>query len=205
MKNNLLTISFVGVFRTRQTMIQPLNAEFCRSVFHNPGSTVSGFSPEGFVVKHRILPAPSISITPEKLIVMATSQNDLFEYINALRPQIPEYDFVAYGLNRDIESLDICQNEDIGDWICKHFVKPQYYLGKIINRTTKLNLLVDINDNELINVDMEPRAGIKNGLFLSINHHNNYQIKGLPKQDELSDWYSDSNEKVNKVINSLLK
>lgn len=205
MKNNLLTISFVGVFKTPQTMIQPLNANFCRDVFHNPGSTVSGFSPAGFVVKHRTLPAPSISITPEKLIVMATSQNNLFEYINSLRTQIPEYEFIAYGLNRDIESLDISQNEDICDWMCRHFIKQQFCYGNRVNRTSKLNLLFDIDDNELVNIDMEPRVGVKNGLFLSVNHHNNYQIKGLPEQSVLSSLYRDSTEKVNKVINELLK
>ena len=205
MNNNLLTISFVGVFKTPQTMIQPLNAKFCREVFHNPGNTVSGFSPNGFVVKHRTLPAPSISITPEKLIVMATSLNDLFEYINSLRAQIPEYEFAAYGLNRDIESLGICQNEDIGDWMCRHFIKQQYYYGNRVNRTSKLNFLFDINDNELVNIDMEPRVGIRNGLFMSINHHNNYQMKGLPTQNKLNNLYYDSNEKVNRVINELLK
>ena len=202
MKTNLLTISFVGVFKTPQTMIQPLDAQFCKNVFHSPENTVSGFAPAGFIIRHRTLPAPLINISPEKIIIIANSQPELLGYIKALKSEIASYEYCAYGLNRDVECLDIC-NGDIGEWINRQFINNRLHLGQKINRCSKLNIMFDINEGEFLNIDLEPRAGIANGLFLSINHHNNYGITGFPEESELNEMYESSGKKVNEYIKIL--
>lgn len=191
---NELTISFVGVFRTPQTMIPQLSSEFCRNIFHNPELTMSGITPVGFVVKHKLQPVPMISISTDKFVIMAKTKDELFPYIESIKTQVPVYEFGSYGLNRDFEYLGIGQSAV--DWISSRFIKERFRIGSSVNCCNRLNLMFDTGENEFLNIDIEPRVGIQDGLFLSVNHHNNCPLRGFPDRDRLQTLYDRSKQLI---------
>lgn len=197
---NLLTISFVGVFKTPLPMIQQLDPEFCRNIFHSPENTVSGFTPAaGFVIRLNTAPAPLINISLDKFIIVARNIDELFEYIEAIRPVVPEYEYQAYGLNRDIECLNV-PTHNISIWMHEHFIQNKYKIGSRFNACSRFNLQFDVEEHEILNLDFEPRAGVANGLFVAVNHHNVYPIIGFPPLEELQKLYNSSEEKVNNYL-----
>lgn len=196
---NLLTISFVGVFKTPQAMIQQLDPEFCRNIFHSPENTISGFTPAGFVIKINTAPAPTINIASDKFIIVARSITELFEYIEAIRPIVPKYEYQAYGLNRDIECLNV-PTHNISIWMHEHFIQNRFKIGSRFNACNKFNLQFDVEEHEILNLDFEPRVGVTNGLFVAVNHHNVYPINGFPPLEELRKLYDSSAVKVNNYL-----
>lgn len=191
---NELTISFVGVFRTPQAMIPQLSSEFCRNIFHNPELTMSGITPIGFVVKHKLQPVPMISISSDKFVIMAKTTDELFSYIESIKAQVPVYEFGSYGLNRDFEYLGVGQSA--ADWISSRFIKDRFRIGKNVNCSSRLNLMFDTGENEFLNIDVEPRVGIQDGLFLSVNHHNNCPMPGFPDRDRLRMLFNRSEQLI---------
>lgn len=199
---NLLTISFVGVFKTPQTMIQQLDPEFCKNIFHSPENTVSGLTPTGFMIRLSTSPIPIINISLDKFIIVARSINELLEYIEAIRSAVPEYEFQAYGLNRDLECLNI-KTRNISTWMYEHFVQDRFKLGTKLNACNRFNLQFDVEENEILNLDFEPRTGYTNGLFIAVNHHNVYPTIGFPPLEELRKLYNSSEKKINKYLRVL--
>ena len=200
MEVNVLSISFVGVFKVPLSMIPQLDANFCKDIFHNPDMTISGYGPAGFVVKHKILPVPSIHINPTKVVIIANNLEDLFDYIKAVSAQLPDVHFGAYGLNSEVEWRCDCNADE---WLSSHFIKESKRIGTSFNKCTHLNLTYDISNKELLNIGLEPRVGCQNGVFASINHHNEYPICGFPKQSKLASEFERSFKTVNYHITKL--
>lgn len=202
MKRNQITVSFVGVFKELQRMIPQLDSEFCRNVFDDPDSTFAANIPDGFIIKHKINPVPAIAITPQKVVIVATDLNLLFNYIESIKAKLPLYDFAAYGINQEIEWLEL--ESDANRWIFDRFIRPELRIKDKKALCNKLNLQFGINESQELFIELEPRNGMSNGLFASINHHNQYAIKGFPSKTKLKDLFTLSEATVDEYLNSLI-
>lgn len=198
---NILSVSFVGVFSTPLTMIPQLDTEFCQNVFHNPEMTISGYTPAGFLVKHKTFPVPSILINPAKIVIIANNLNDLLNLVSAVATQLENPYFASYGLNSEIEWR--CK-ENAEDWLNLNFIQQNKRLGKITNKCRKVNLIFDVTDKESLNIDFEPRMGVENGVFASVNHHHDYPMTGFPNQELLNNEFSNSLKVVAQHITNLV-
>ena len=202
MKANRISISFVGVFSKIQMMIPQLNSDFCQNIFEEPDSTLSALTPTGFVIKHREKVSPAIAITPQKVIVSAVDLDKLVRYVGKLQSELKKYEFAAYGLNQEIEWIDL--DRSAKEWLLNQFIREDL---KIENKPAvcgKLNLQYIINDKEQLFLDFEPRINVDNGIFGSINHHNQYPIFGFPNEKKLRELFMDSEKLVNSYLDALI-
>lgn len=203
MKRNRITVSFVGVFKVPQTMIPQLDSNFCKNIFGIPESTIASITPAGFIIKHKVYSVPAIAITPQKIIVGAQNLEDLEKYIVALKEKLPEYDFAAYGLNQELEWLNLPMSAN--RWMFQHFIQPKFVLNdKDKEFCGKLNLQYVISDKERLLLDFEPRNNVDNGLFLSVNHHNQYLISGFPNVDKLKELFARSEALLSSYLEMLV-
>ena len=164
-------------------MIPQLSSDLCQNIFGDSVNTISGYTPDGFIIKHKLLPAPAIFITPLKIVVIAINKAELFKYIATIKQVLPKYEFSAYGLNADFEWLNLGCFAD--NWMCEKFLKEDFNSHKC----NKLGLVHTINTNEYLNINFEQRNGIKDGLFASLNHHYGYNRVGFPDEKELIDLF----------------
>ena len=199
---NILSVSFVGVFNTPLSMIPQLDSNFCKNIFHNPDMTISGYGPTGFMVKHKILPVPSILINPAKVIITANNLDDIYAYVRSISEQLPKMRFGAYGLNSEMEWRS---DTNADEWLSSHFIKNNKRIGVSFNKCSHLNLTFDISEKELLNIGFEPRIGVSKGVFASVNHHNEYSMVGFPSQDTLKREFERSFLIVNKQISKLVE
>ena len=203
MKRNRIAVSFVGVFKVPQIMIPQLDSNFCKNIFGIPESTIASITPTGFIIKHKVYSTPVVAITPQKIIVGAKDLEKLEKYIVALKEKLPEYDFAAYGLNQELEWLDLPMSAN--KWMFQRFIQPKFALnGEDQAFCGKLNLQYVISDKERLLLDFEPRNNVDNGLFLSVNHHNQYLISGFPNVDKLKELFARSEEKLSFYLGTLV-
>ena len=194
MEKKRLSVSFVGVFESQLSMIPQLDEEFCRKLFQAPYNTISGFSQEGFFIRLNNRPVPAIVINPQKIIVVAENRKLLYGYIKALNHQFLQIKckekINAFGLNYEYEWTNL--EEDSNFWLWNHFIVPDIRIGNGYHACNKLMLKLGINDNEFVNLDIEPRTGMSKGIYVSINHHHNGSIEFLPEQQQLASLYESS-------------
>lgn len=203
MKRNRIAVSFVGVFKVPQIMIPQLDSNFCKNIFGIPESTIASITPTGFIIKHKVYSTPVVAITPQKIIVGAKDLEKLEKYIVALKEKLPEYDFAAYGLNQELEWLDLPMSAN--KWMFQRFIQPKFALNDEDQAFCgKLNLQYVISDKERLLLDFEPRNNVDNGLFLSVNHHNQYLISGFPNVDKLKELFARSEEKLSFYLGTLV-
>lgn len=198
-----LSISFVGVFKTPQAMIPQLDTDFCKNVFHSPENTISGYTQSGFMIRMSSLQAPIINISTEKIIILARELSDLLDYVGALSKVLPEYEYQSYGLNQEIEYTNInTQNSAV--WMHDKFLQDRLKLGTKFNACARINLQFDITENEFLNLDIEPRANVTNGIFIAINHHNSYPMSGLPAKGSLKELFESSDSRISGYLKTII-
>lgn len=194
MEKKRLSVSFVGVFESQLPTIPQLDEGFCRNLFQSPYSTISGFSSEGFFIRVNNNPLPAVVVNPQKIVIIAENRKLLYEYINALNDYFLCINFKvkinAFGLNYEYEWTEL--EEDSGFWLWKHFIVPDVHIGNGYQACNKLMLRLGINNNEFVNLEIEPRIGVSNGIYMSVNHHHNDTIEFLPEQRKLDSLYESS-------------
>lgn len=87
----------------------------------------------------------------------------------------------------------------------QRFIQPKFALNDEDQVFCgKLNLQYVISDKERLLLDFEPRNNIDNGLFLSVNHHNQYLISGFPNVDRLKELFTSSEAKLSFYLEELV-
>lgn len=200
MKRNRISVAFVGVFDRTLSMIPQLDSEFCKNIFGNPYDTLSGLSPEGFVIKTNSNHFPIILINPQKILFFAENEKMLFSYIQSVKKEFKKIDFISkfisYGLNYEYEWIDLDENANL--WLWNRFISKDISIDNNFHACNKLNFKLGINNEEFVSMDIELRNGRSNGIFSTINHHHNYQMDELPTCDELKKIYKLSTDKLEK-------
>lgn len=201
MSKKRLSVSFVGVFRNLISMLPVLDHEFCSQLFQQPQDTViSGLGPEGFFIRVANKSYPTIVINPQKIIFTAASNELLYSYIEAIKKKFQEIglnmQYIAYGLNYEYEWVDLKVSSS--QWLWKHFFNTNLSISDMPLTCNKVSLKTDINENEYIYTDIEPRAGIDNGIFAMVNHHKQLALETLPNKQELIQLYKESERLVEK-------
>lgn len=193
MERKCISISFVGVY-TQPTNIPTLDNDFCKNLFNVPSDTFYGVSPEGFVITVNNKPFPLIIIGPQRILFKAASREMLFQYIYAIKRKLSELgvnlSFNAYGVNYEYEWTELEDNSDI--WLWNHFVNPNLSIDNGYRVCNGISLRLSTNENKVMNVQVEQRAGIRNGIFASFNHHHNLLLQEFPNEDELTEIYNTS-------------
>ena len=186
MNKTNFSISFVGVWEKPLTVLPNFENKFAKDLFGQPYDTFCGFTPEGFVVAIENKPFPMVVLGPTRLVVKAKDKESLLNYIEAIKPQIdsrvPGSRFSSFGINSEYQWTDMGEIPEV--WLWNHFINPDLPCLSQVQMCSKLNLRIGINETQVANVEVEPRRGIRNGIFANINHHHNEILNGLPTREK---------------------
>lgn len=194
-----ISIAFVGVYNAILPMIPGLDNKFCRHLFDNPDETVNGMSAEGYTISINKKPFPLVVFNPQKIIFKSEDIDTLTSYVVKVKSEFKKKFFTpkfsAFGINYEYQFLDLDDNADV--WISNRFLKSDTFGGKE-KKCNVISLRFDIDDSEIVNMSFEPRIGIRNGVFMSINHHHASILEELPEECVLKDLYEKSLYKIKK-------
>lgn len=197
MKIERISVAFVGVYNAIQPMIPGLDNKFCRHLYNNPDDTINGMSPDGYTISINNRPLPMVVINSQKIIFKSENIDTLTSYVCKVKQEFGKIGFgpqyAAFGINYEYQFLDL--NDKAESWINNKFLRPDIFGGKE-KKCNVLSLRFDIDDSERVNMLFEPRVGIHNGVFMSINHHHASFLDELPKEDTLRDLFKQSESKI---------
>lgn len=204
-----MSLSYVAVWSQPMTMMPQMDAKFCRELFAMPYETVNGLMPDGYTIAVNNKPYPLVVINPTKLIVKAQNIDSLVKYVEAVKEEIekaniPNFNMSlsAYGINFEKEILGLDENAEV--WMWNHFVKGNVQTESDFHLCGKLTLRIGLKENQVANIDVEPRMGVDNGIFLNINHHHNQNLDAIPNAAQLRSMIQSSISIVDaQVINKL--
>ena len=207
MKKELVSIAFVAVYKQTQAMIPVFDNRFCRSLFGMPIETENGMTPDGYAIFINNKPIPLVIVNPQKIIFKAKDVDELLHYVEKVKEELASKNFVsefsAYGINYEYQLFELGQNSD--SWICEKFIKTDSLGEKEMRcNSVSLRLPVEEDESEAINLSIEPRAGMRDGVFVAINHHHQTELNELPQGNELRKMFEQSYSLMeNKIINRL--
>lgn len=208
MKEDQISIGIVAIFEKPLALIPPLDKDFCVGLLDAPlEEIVYGLTQEGYVIYLKNRPVPIIIINTNRIIIKADNKEKLYKYNEIFKGKFKDLDinnsFSAFGINYEYQYLELDKTAE--NWTWNHFMKADIKTGAEYQICNRISLKFGINDKEIISFEIEPRVGRKNGLFVSINHHHDIELKSFPEQKELSDYIEKSIDIIsNKYIPTLI-
>ena len=202
MEKTSFSISFVGVWEKPLAVLPNFDNRFAKDLFGLPYDTFNGFTPDGYVVAIENKPFPMVVLSPTRLVIKSKDRNGLQEYMEALQPEIDKFihgnRFSSFGINSEYQWTDINESSEV--WLWNHFINPSLSDVSSFQMCNKLNLRLGINETQVANVEIEPRRGIRNGIFANINHHHNQFLSGMPIGEEAKSLIESSIETIEERI-----
>lgn len=181
MKKDRISIAFVGVYDQIIPIIPQLNADFCKNIFGTPENTLIGVSQEGLVISTQNKPFPLVVIGQQRLVIKASKEDILKQYMRTIDEELSKYNlpirFSAYGINYEYQFLDI--NMQAEDWMWRSFIGNNVLTTAKYQSCSKISFRFGINDAESLNISIEPRVGVRDGLFIDVNHHHDEKMNSL--------------------------
>lgn len=211
MNKKNINFSYVAVWNQPMTMIPQLDGKFCRELFGMPYETVNGLTPDGYTIAVNNKPFPMVVISPARLVVKAQNVEKLIEYVELVKRElekinVPNFTMTqaAFGINQEYELLDL--NESSEQWMWNHFIDGKIKTESDFHTCGRLSLRVGITDNQVANIEIEPRLGIDNAIFVNINHHHSLFMETIPDAESLRKLIDSSLTSVEaKIFDKLFK
>lgn len=207
MRKDCISVAFVGVFAENLSFIPALDPNFCKNLFDEPSRTICGMTPEGYVITIDKRQMPLVVISQNKICIRAKDEETVVKLCQIMSTKISEIGlktiYSAIGLNYEYQWLEL--NESAENWICKRFVKRDVFETIKLNSCQKLSLRTEISNDEFANLDIEPRVGTNDGVFVGINHHHNIRMERIPVYEELVKMYASSKKKIEKILLELIE
>ncbi len=181
MKEERISVALVGIYDRPINLIPQLDPDFCKNLFGQPEITMVGIGQEGLVISTNNKPFPLVIIGLQKIAIKVANENDLAQCISAIQAEFAAkglaFKFSAYGINYEYQFLNI--NQPAEEWMWYRFVQPKIKTKSKYQSCPRLTLRFGINDIETINLTVEPRIGVHDGIFVDINHHHSSAIEEL--------------------------
>lgn len=202
MKREFFSISFVGVMKNPFRQLPNFNNEFARNLFGKPYDTFNGFTPDGYVIAIENKPFPMVVFNPAKLIIKAKTKEELVKYLETISPELAKYgintEFMSFGINSEYQWTEITENAE--KWMWDHFMNANLAKSSQFQMCNNLKLRFGLNETQYANIDIEPRKGIRDGIFASINHHHNQMLSGIPTGKAAMDLITNSIETIENIV-----
>lgn len=208
MDKNSFSVSFVGVMVKPLDVLPVMDNKFAKDLFELPYDTFNGITPEGYIIAIENKPFPMVIVNPEKLIIKAKDMDSLVVYLNKIKAEFDrmsvKFAFSSFGINSEYQWVNIGSSAET--WLWDHFMKRTFVLDAPFHLCSKLNLRVGINDTQLVNLEIEPRRGVRDGIFANINHHHNQPLDVIPTGDYAISLISESMKIINdRIIKTLIE
>lgn len=209
MEKKDMCLSYVAVWSQPMTIMPQMDAKFCGELFGMPYETVNGLMPDGYTIAVNNKPYPLVVINPAKLIVKAQNIDSLVKYVEAVKAEIEKVEIPnfnmslsAYGINFEKEILGLGENAEV--WMWNRFIKNNVHPDSNFHLCGKLTLRIGVDENQVANIDVEPRMGVDDGIFVNINHHHNQNMDSIPNAAQLRGMIEASISRIEaQVVNKL--
>jgi hypothetical protein len=211
MTHNIISYSFVFLWKKFIPQIPMLDNKFCKDMFDDPYNTEVAFTPEGFLISLASpkIPSPHILISPVRIDFLSDNLEQLKGIIlktsdGLKKTEIGSLEISAVGVNTEHEFLDI--GSQASEWLAEKFLLPglikQEKSEGLIFNLTDLRFQIKETEDDSYNIAVQPRANQLNGLYLNINAHRQLSLNEIPLN--IDSLYDQANHKLNEIIFPLL-
>lgn len=213
MKHNIISYSFVAVWKKPIIQIPVLDNKFCKDLFDDPYNTNSGITPEGFIINlsSAKIPNPSVIINNQKIVIISYDLEQVKKTITKISSELKKFNAIslnigAIGINTEHEFIEI--GEKTTTFLANKFVIPGLKINQshkdFILNMSDLNFQIIASSNEKFNILIQPRANQLDGIFLSINSHLQTEYENIPDENEINKLFSQTLEKLEKQVFTLI-
>lgn len=213
MDHNIISYSFVAVWKNAILQVPVLDNKFCKDLFDDPYNTNSGITIDGFIinVSSTKIPNSSVVINNQKIVIISYDLEQVKKTITKISTELrkfPEISFNigAIGINTEHEFIE--KGKKTTTFLANKFIRPGLNLTTIqddfIFNLIDLNFQVITNTNERYNIVLQPRANQPDGIFLSINAHIQVDYDNIPEEIEINKLFTQTLEKLDKQIFTLI-
>lgn len=201
MRHNIISYSFVAVWKKPIAQIPILDNKFCLDLFGDPYNTNATLTPEGFVIKLSMakIPNPAVIINSKRIAIISYDLNQVKETVSKVSNELKKFANIslsigAVGINTEHEFVEMEEQSSI--LLAKKFVLPgiKSTSGKkkpIVN-VTDLKFQIIAEENEKYNIQVQPRANLLDGLFFSINNHLQIEYDSIPEPTEVNRLFAET-------------
>lgn len=201
-----ISISFVGVLSIPLSKIPALSREFGKELFDNDAGTDTFFGPDGLVIMIPNKIVPMVVINPLKITIKAATADKMNQILSSLITKLKEEGvntaLSAFGINYEIQYLNLEKESET--WLWNRFIKDEIKTTLPENFCNKLNFRINVNEQQSLNISIEPRVGVHDGLFVGVNHHHNVSFNEFPPINELETYAKNSSDVINRVLKELI-
>jgi hypothetical protein len=213
MKHNIISYSFVAVWKKPIIQIPILDNKFCKDLFDDPYNTNAGLTHEGFTINlsSAKIPNPAVIINNQKIVIISYDLEQVKKTITKISSELKKFNALslnigAIGINTEHEFIEI--GEKTTTFLANRFVLP----GLKVNPThkdyilslTDLNFQIVASSNERYNILIQPRANQLDGIFLSINAHLQTEYENIPDVNEINELFANTLENLDNNIFTLI-
>ena len=205
MKKDRISVAFVGIYEQPVALIPQLDSEFCKRLFGQPEVTTVGIGQEGLVISTNNKPFPLVIVGLQRIAIKVANEEMLAEAITAIRSEFASkglaFKFSAFGINYEYQYINI--NQPAEEWMWGRFINTNIQTKARYQSCPKISFRFGINDKETVNMVIEPRVGVRDGIFLDVNHHHNCPIDGLTDV-LMAEYYKKSQKVVDSLISDVI-
>lgn len=206
MDKKRVSVAFVGVYEQNLSFIPAFSPDFCKNLFHQPATTVFGITPDGFVITIDKRQMPLVGVAQNRISVRAQDEETLTQILTTIVEELKKSGVYlkcsAFGLNYEYQWLQMQEPAEI--WMQKRFIKRDLLKTAKLQSCQQISLRAEINATELINLTIEPRVGVNDGLYVNVNHHHILQPRDIPQPKELKDLFIQSGEQTETILAELI-
>ena len=165
-------------------------------LFGNNIDIVQAMTPEGYLIAAKNNPYVAIVINPAKIMFKAQNVDDLVAYVESYSKLIDtdgfSMNYKAFGINSEYEYSELPSSTQ--EWMWNRFVNPSIDISWDGKQCTRISFRFVENTDDFMNIEVAPRDGLVNGLYVSVNHHHERLGSGLPCKNDLIRLFSHSSE-----------
>jgi hypothetical protein len=208
MNIQILSRSYVSVWKNPRMEFPGFNQKFCLDLFDDYTTTQFGLSPDGFVIQKNTPPgtaSPRVCVGPARLLVMHDSLKNLTKVMKALYPELARWcgeregyeDIKAFAINTEIVVTGL--PDTASAWIGNRYVRPGL-AGIHAEPVDVADLRFQVkSDDFLCRVAIQPRFNDDRALFVELNDHTDDERK-LHDPDEVEHLVTRSESRLSEIF-----
>ena len=205
MKKDRISVAFVGLYEQQLPLIPQLDTDFCKQLFGQPDVTTVGIIQEGLIISTNNKPFPLVIIGLQKVAIKVANEKMLTQCIKSLQAELEskgiKCKFSAFGINYEYQYIDIKQ--PAAEWMWNRFLQKSIHTEAKFQSCPRLSLKFDVNDVETINLTLEPRVGVRDGIFVDVNHHHGIVLAEMNDQ-LIRQYYAESHKLVENYLDEIV-
>ena len=207
MDKKRISVAFVGVYEQNLSFIPAFSPDFCKNLFHQPATTVFGITPDGFVITIEKRQMPLVVVAQNKISVRTQEEDTLTQILKSVVEELKKSGVSlkcsAFGLNYEDQWLQMQEPAEI--WMQKRFIKRDLLKTAKLQSCQQISFRAEINATELVNLTIEPRAGVNDGLYANVNHHHILQSEDIPQPEKLKELFVRSITQTENILSELIR